>query len=131
MNETREIAKFVEETNYEDIPPGVIDEFKIFVLDAIAAGFIGSMQPWTRKLVDVTHALGGNREASVFKRDWKTEVSRAALANGTAIGSFECEPLTGTHASGTILPALLATCERDHLGAKPFLTSLVLGSEIQ
>src|SRR4030081_3528335 len=108
-----------------------VDEFKIFVLDTIAAGFIGSLQPWAKKLVGVVHALGGNPEASVFNQDWKIDVTRAALINGTAIGSFECEPLTGTHASGTILPGLLAVCERDHLGAQPFLTALVLGAEIQ
>jgi 2-methylcitrate dehydratase PrpD len=131
VNETRQIAQFVRETRYDDIPSGIIDEFKIFVLDTIGAGFVGSMQPWTRELVDVVHSLGGNPEASVFNQDWKIDVSRAALINGTAIGSFECEPITGTHASGTVLPALLAVCERDHLGAKPFLAALVLGAEIQ
>src|SRR6266849_3791956 len=126
MNETKQIAQFVRETSYADIPPAIIDEFKIFVLDTIAAGFIGSLQPWTKKLVGVVQALGGNPEASVFNQNWKIDVSRAALVNGTAIGSFECEPLTGTHASGTVLPALLAVCERDHLAAKQFLTALVL-----
>ena len=130
MDETREIARFVHETDYEDIPPALIDEFKIFVLDALAAGFIGSMQPWSRMVVDMVHALGGNAEASVFNQSWKTDVSRAALANGTMIGSFECEPLTGTHASGTVLPALMALGERDHIGGKAFLTALILGSEV-
>ncbi len=68
MNETRQIAQFVRETNYVDIPAAIIDEFKIFVLDTIAAGFIGSLQPWTQKLVGVVHALGGNAEASVLAR---------------------------------------------------------------
>src|SRR5438874_3286138 len=131
MNETKQIAQFVRETGYADIPTAIIDEFKIFVLDTIAAGFIGSLQPWTKKLVGVVQSLGGNPEASVFNQGWKIDVSRAALINGTAIGSFECEPLTGTHASGTVLPALLAVCERDHLDAKAFLTALVLGAEIQ
>ena len=131
MNETRQLAQFVHQTQYSDIPTAIIDEFKIFVLDAIGAGFIGSLQPWTQKLTHVIQSLGGTPEASVFNQPWKIDVSRAALINGTAIGSFECEPLTGTHASGTVLPALLALCERDHLAARPFLTSLVLGAEIQ
>jgi 2-methylcitrate dehydratase PrpD len=131
VNETKQLAQFVHQTSYADIPSAIIDEFKIFVLDTIAAGFIGSMQPWTQKLTGVVESLGGKPEASVFNQNWKIDVSRAALINGTAIGSFECEPLTGTHASGTVLPALLALCERDHLAAKAFLTSLVLGAEIQ
>jgi 2-methylcitrate dehydratase PrpD len=131
VDETRQLAQFVRHTRYEDIPSAIIDEFKIFVLDTIAAGFIGSMQPWTRKLTGVVQSLGGKPESSVFNQNWKIDVSRAALINGTAIGSFECEPLTGTHASGTVLPALLALCERDHIPARPFLTALVLGAEIQ
>jgi 2-methylcitrate dehydratase PrpD len=131
VNETKQLARFVREASYEDIPAAIVDEFKVFVLDTIAAGFIGSMQPWTQKLTGVVRALGGTPEASVFNQDWTIDVSRAALINGTAIGSFECEPLTGTHASGTILPALLAVCERDHLAARAFLTSLVLGAEVQ
>ena len=131
MNETKQLAQFVHQTTYADIPSVIVDEFKIFVLDTLAAGFIGSLQPWTRKLTGVVESFGGKPEASVFNHNWKIDVSRAALINGTAIGSFECEPLTGTHASGTVLPALLALCERDHLAAKPFLTSLVLGAEIQ
>jgi 2-methylcitrate dehydratase PrpD len=131
VNETKQLARFVHQTSYADIPAAIVDEFKMFVLDTIAAGFIGSVQPWTQKLTGVVESLGGKPEASVFNQNWKIDVSRAALINGTAVGSFECEPLTGTHASGTVLPALLALCERDHLAAKPFLTSLVLGAEIQ
>jgi 2-methylcitrate dehydratase PrpD len=131
VNETRQLAQFVHQTRYADIPPAIISEFKIFVLDTLGAGFIGSVQPWTQKLTRVIQSLGGTEEASVFNQPWKIDVSRAALINGTAIGSFECEPLTGTHASGTVLPALLALCERDHLTARSFLTALVLGAEIQ
>jgi 2-methylcitrate dehydratase PrpD len=131
VSETSQLAEFVHQTNYADIPSAIIDEFKIFVLDTLGAGFIGSLQPWTQKLTGVVQLLGGAPEASVFNQPWKIDVSRAALINGTAVGSFECEPLTGTHASGTVLPALLALCERDHLAARPFLTALVLGAEIQ
>ena len=131
MHETRQLAQFAQQIRYEDIPPTIIDEFKMLVLDAIAAGYIGAIQPWTRQLTGVVHALGGQAHASVFNHAWKTDVSRAALINGAAIGAFECEPTTGSHASGTVLPALLALSERDHCAAKPFLTALVLGAEIQ
>ena len=32
MNETREIAKFVDGTDFEDLPPSLIDESRIFLL---------------------------------------------------------------------------------------------------
>jgi 2-methylcitrate dehydratase PrpD len=66
----------------------------------------------------------------VIHQDWRTDVSRAALANGVLIGAFECEPLTGSHASGTVLPAALAVCQREHLDGATFLTALALGFEV-
>ena len=61
---------------------------------------------------------------------WQTDISRAALANGALIGAFECEPLTGSHACGTVFPAALAVCEREHCDGKAFLTALVVGFEV-
>ncbi|MBI3326307.1 MAG: MmgE/PrpD family protein, partial [Nitrospinae bacterium] len=69
-------------------------------------------------------------EASVINQPWQVDISRAALANGAMIGAFECEPLTGSHASGTVLPAVLAVCQREHLSGKAFLTALALGFEV-
>jgi len=73
---------------------------------------------------------GGSPEASVIHHGWRTDVARAALANGVLIGAFECEPLTGSHASGTVLPAALAVCERERLDGIAFLTALAVGFEV-
>ena len=91
---------------------------------------MGSVQPWAQRILAVVQALGGTPEAIVINQDWRTDVSRAALANGVLIGAFECEPLTGSHASGTVLPAALAVCQREHFDGAAFLTALALGFEV-
>jgi len=91
---------------------------------------VGSVQPWTRRIVSVVQALGGPPDASVIHEDWRTDVSRAAFANGVLIGAFECEPLTGSHASGTVLPAALAICQRERFDGARFLAALALGFEV-
>ena len=91
---------------------------------------MGSVQPWTRRIVSVVQALGGPPDASVIHEDWRTDVSRAAFANGVLIGAFECEPLTGSHASGTVLPAALAICQRERFDGARFLAALALGFEV-
>ncbi len=91
---------------------------------------MGSVQPWAQRILTVVQALGGTPEASVINQGWRTDVSRAALANGVLIGAFECEPLTGSHASGTVLPATLAVCQREHFDGAAFLTALALGFEV-
>src|SRR3989441_7566392 len=130
MNETRALARFVAQTKFTDLPRGLVDNLKITVLDTIGAGFVGAGQPWAQRIVGVVRSLGGAPDASVIHQDWRTDVSRAALANGVLIGAFECEPLTGSHASGTVLPAALAVCQHDHLDGARFLTALAVGFEV-
>ena len=118
MHETRQLAEFVATTHFADLPPSLIEDFKIIVLDTFAAGMIGTAQPWAKMVVELVRELGGKPEASIINQSWRADISRAALANGALIGAFECEPLTGSHASGTVLPAALAVCEREHLDGK-------------
>jgi 2-methylcitrate dehydratase PrpD len=130
MHETRQLAEFVATTHFAHLPPNLIEDFKIIVLDTFAAGVIGTAQPWARMVVELVHELGGKPEASIINQPWRADISRAALANGALIGAFECEPLTGSHASGTVLPAALAVCEREHLDGRAFITALALGFEV-
>jgi 2-methylcitrate dehydratase PrpD len=130
MHETRVLAQFVAQTQCTDLPSGLIEECKIAVLDTFGAGFVGAVQPWAQQIIDMVHERGGTPEATVINQPWQMDISRAALANGAMIGAFECEPLTGSHASGTVLPAALAVCQREHLDGKAFLTALALGCEI-
>jgi len=120
----------VAQTKFTDLPRRLVDNCKITVLDTIGAGFVGSVQPWAQRILAVVQALGGTPEASVINQGWRTDVSRAALANGVLIGAFECEPLTGSHASGTVLPAALAVCQREHFDGAAFLIALALGFEV-
>jgi 2-methylcitrate dehydratase PrpD len=130
VNETRALASFVARTRFADLPRPLVDNLKLTVLDTLAAGFVGSVQPWAQRIVAVVRALGGPPEAAVIHQDWQTDVARAALANGVLIGAFECEPLTGSHASGTVLPAALAVCQREHHDGAAFLAALATGFEV-
>src|SRR3989454_7761768 len=130
MNETRTLAQFVAQTKFSDLSHRLVDNCKIAVLDTFGAAFVGSVQPWAERILTVVQALGGTPEPTVINQGWRTDVPRAALANGVLIGAFECEPLTGSHASGTVLPAALAVCQREHFEGAAFLIALALGFEV-
>ena len=130
MHETSTLAQFVAQTQYTDLPARLIDDCKILLLDTFGAGFVGAVQPWSQRVLALVRELGGTAEASVIHQAWQTDVSRAALVNGALIGAFECEPLTGSHASGTVLPAVLAVCQREHFSGEAFLTALAAGFEV-
>src|SRR5688572_4425923 len=130
MQATRTLAKFVADTRYADLPPSLIAECKVATLDAFAAAFVGSSMPWAQRMVEMVHELGGAPEVAVVNQSWKTDVSRAALANGAMIGAFECEPPTRSHAAGTVLPAALAVSQREHRDGKAFLLAIAVGFEL-
>ena len=130
MDETRTLAKWVVETGYEQLPQGLPEELRVALLDAVCAGFVGTMQPAGRAMLKLVTALGGTPEASIINQSFKIDAGRAALANGTLIGTFESEPLTGTHGAGTALPAALAIAQRDHLDGRSFITAVALGYEV-
>jgi 2-methylcitrate dehydratase PrpD len=130
MHETRALAQFVMQTQLSDMPASLVDDCKIMVLDTFGAGFVGALQPWAQRAVAMVRALGGASEASVIYQPWHTDISRAALANGFLIGAFECEPLTGSHASGTVFPAALAVSQREHCPGEAFLTAVTVGCEV-
>jgi 2-methylcitrate dehydratase PrpD len=130
MHETHVLARFVAETQFKDLPDALVEECRIVVLDTLAAGFVGTVQPWAQGVVQMVRELGGVAEATVLHQPWRTDISRAALANGALFGAFECEPLSGSHASATVMPAALAVGEREHLDGQTWITAWALGCEV-
>ncbi|MFC1917144.1 MmgE/PrpD family protein [Chloroflexota bacterium] len=131
MNETRKLAQFVSETKFTDLPAEVVEKCKIYVLDSLACGFLGSVTPWAKIVADLTHEMGGHKEASIFNQSWLTDVSRATLVNGVMIGAYEVEHIGHlSHPSGTVFPAALAIAEREHRDGPSFLLALALGYEV-
>lgn len=130
MHETRVLAQFVAATQFADLPASLLADCKMTLLDACGAALVGTRQPWAQRALAVVRQLGGIPQATVIAQPWQTDIARAAFANGILIGALECEPLTGSHASGTVLPAVLAVCQRDHRNGKDLLTAFALGAEI-
>lgn len=130
MNETRKLAQFVADTKFEDLPTEVVEKSKVYVLDNLACGFVGSVQPWSKIVTEVAREAGGKKEASMFNQPWHTDISRASLVNGAMIGAFEVEHVGHvSHPSGTVFPAAFATAEREHSDGKSFILALALGYE--
>ena len=130
MDETRELARFAAGTKFEDLPTEVVEKSKVYVLDNLACGFLGSVQPWSKIVIELVREAGGKEEASMFNQPWQADISRAALVNGVMIGAFEVEHVGHvSHPSGTVFPAAFATAERGHSDGKAFILALALGYE--
>ena len=131
---TRALARFVAELVYERIPQPVVERIKLCLLNTFGCGLFGSTLPWTRIVGAFAQDLGGTQEATLWGRTFKVPAPNAALANGTAVHSFELDDLHKTsivHPGGVVVTPALAMAE--HIGGcdgKEFLAAVVAGYEV-
>jgi 2-methylcitrate dehydratase PrpD len=131
---TRALAQFSAELTYEKIPTSVIDHIKLCLLDTIGCGLFGSTLPWSRIIADFSKDLGGTQKSTIWGRNLKAPAPNAALANGTAVHSFEIDDLHKTsivHPGGVaIVPALAMVEYIGGCNGEKFLTAIIAGYEV-
>lgn len=133
MNETRRLAEFVAEASYEDLPAGVVEATRVYILDDLASGFAGSSTPWADMVGGLARENSPDGSCSIFARTWTTSPSYATLVNGTMIGGFETDHALvqgSCHPSAAVFPPAFAVAEREHLDGKSLLVSVALGYEV-
>ena len=129
----QELAAFIAETGFGDLPAPVAAAAKVYLLDNFAAGFAGGRQPWTQMAGEMTREQGADGPCSVFGASWRTSPSGAALVNGVAVGGFECDHAhvpASAHPAGAVFPAVLALGERLGLDGATFAVAMVVGYEV-
>ena len=129
----QELAAFVVETGFADLPPQVADAAKVYLLDNFAAGFAAAHQPWTLMAGEIAREQEADGPCSVFGAPWRTSLAGAALVNGVAVGGFECDHPhvpASAHPSGAVFPAVLALAEQRRLNGASFAAAMVLGYEV-
>ncbi|MGH7094913.1 MAG: MmgE/PrpD family protein, partial [Stellaceae bacterium] len=125
-----ELAQFVAETQWEDIPAPVRQHAKITFLDTLGVILAGSERP---EIAALRGRLATGAGATVYARGWPTADPRsAALINGIAGRAIElCEGLrlVSGQAAMQVLPGVLAVGEAAGASGREIMAALVLGYE--
>ncbi|MDA0988051.1 MAG: MmgE/PrpD family protein [Chloroflexi bacterium] len=132
MNETRDLARFTSELDYDHIPPQAIQAAKGYILDCLGCGLAAPGLLWSRMVAELAQESGASGPCVVLGLPWRTSAPYATLVNGTMIGGFETDHVyspASCHPGASVFPALLAVAEREHLSGRHFLTALVAGYE--
>ena len=132
---TRAIVEFSTRFDYRQIPPEVVQQGKLIILDTIGAMLAASdpQYPGSRIIIDFARALGGPPESSIIGRDFKVPTVSAALANGTLGYTCDIEPHSThavLHSPAAVVPTSLAIGERGHSDGKAYLASVILGVDV-
>jgi 2-methylcitrate dehydratase PrpD len=133
MDATRQLAQFIANMRYDNIPRPVLDACRTIILDGIANVLAGATLPepeYIRRYVD---RLGGRPECTVVGSPNRTNAPLAAFANGAAMHVLDYEPqgIPSTHGTSTLLPGILALAEVHGLSGRAVITAFAVGWEIQ
>lgn len=133
MGVTEQLAKFVVETTYEDIPQKAIDIAKEISLDCLGTTLAGSSDKAGQIITNLTKDMGGTPESTIIGGGFKSSLPQAALANGTMAHALDYDDmgLSMGHPSVPVLPVVLGLGEKLGLSGKEILTAHITGFEIQ
>jgi 2-methylcitrate dehydratase PrpD len=133
-NATRDLAGFAAGLRFDAIPPEVVRQAKLCLLDGIGVCLHGAGLPWTRMVQDMVLAEGGNPAVSVWGRGQLTSWSQATLANSTAGHAFEMDDIhkdSVLHPNSITVPIALGYAQMaGGLSGADVLTAIVAGYEV-
>jgi 2-methylcitrate dehydratase PrpD len=133
MAATEKIARFVVDTDYEDLPCDAVEKAKRTALDCMGAALAGVTEPVSETIIGYVTKLGGPPQSSLFGAGLKVLVQDAALANGAiahALDYDDCGVKIG-HPSVLVLPAVLSLGEYVSASGRGLLTAYILGLEVE
>jgi 2-methylcitrate dehydratase PrpD len=131
MGATETIARWIVNTDYEDIPPDAISVANESCFDLLGVILAGSIEPVGEIIQRYVSDQGAVPEATILASGQRTSMPNAALANGTMGHALDYDDFGGFgHPTVAIFPALLALGE--HIGAtgRDLIEAYVIGCEI-
>ena len=140
---THSVSQFVTQTNYNDIPPEVIEVGKKSILDGLGLALAGSRKEMGFISRRYVRSLGiENGRAVIAGSAEKTVPPFAALLNGISIHAddFDDTQLASeknrvygllTHPTVSVLSAILALLHPEKISGKDFMLAYHLGVEVE
>ena len=132
MNETRDLARWIVDLKWGDIPPQVIDHAKVLILDTVGCMLGGSIQETNRAALRYTRAMGGALQATVVNYGDKTNVYNAAFLNGSFGHGWDFDDHVhggSPHSMSATTAAAMAVAEWQLNTGRGFLEAWIAGYE--
>ncbi len=131
---TQILARYVAESNFEDIPQPVREEAIRTFLNWLGCAVGGSHHETLDIAIAALAPFSGPAQASILGRNEKFDILHAALLNGISSHVFDFDDThlrTVIHPAGPVVSALVAYAEYAPVTGKDFLHALILGIEVE
>jgi 2-methylcitrate dehydratase PrpD len=127
-NITQELAEFVANIRFEDLPQHVVHESKRILLDSMGCALAGLSTSKGKLAVRMAKRLGGPPDSTILAVGDKVSSPGAAYANDNLINAMDyCEV---PHVSPWVIPAPLALAECNRSHGKELILAVAIGHEI-
>ena len=129
---TRNLAKFIVATRFEDIPETVRHEAKRTLLNWAGCAIGACRQETVSNVITAIAPFAGSGQATLLGRRERMDILNAALVNGISshvLDFDDTHPLTTIHPASPVVPALLALAEHQPVTGRDFILALVMGVE--
>jgi len=128
------LARHVVATRYEDLPGTAQQAAKRDVFHTISILLQGTRFPGCQPVVDYVREQGGREEATVINHGIRVPATGAALTGGMFAGIYDqddCHDPTACHCGPTVVPAALATAQREgKVNGKDVILAVALGNDV-
>src|ERR1700733_13010499 len=132
LGTTAQLAAFVLDTKYADLPPEVVQATQRIILDTVACA-VGAMGTVAgRSIIDVRSALGGRPDATLLGTATKLPVTSASFLGAHLANILDADEtlLNRSHfASVIVMPALAAAQWRGATGEE-LITAVAVGFDV-
>jgi len=128
-----ELAQFIKQLNFENLPKDVVLAAKNAFLDWLGSAAAGAHREPGRIVLSIAQELGGKGESTLISTGEKTSCILAAMVNGAISHIVELDDVHKAsiiHAGAPIIPAALAAAEKIGAGGRELIEGIVAGYEV-
>jgi 2-methylcitrate dehydratase PrpD len=129
MQITQKWVNFLTDFTFDRVPPEVVQQTNMFILDSIGCALGGYAVEWGKRVVDVGRDLGGRPEATVIGSGDRLHSAHAAYVNGKLANILDMDETlyNNRHIGGVPLFPALSVGERVRASGKDVIIATLLG----
>ena len=130
-NIIQQLADFALKAKFEDLPPDIVQETKMILMDSIGCALVASQTDKGKINISLAKRFGGTPEASVIGSGYIVGLSTATMINGELMFTPDyISMIAGGNEPSYVLPAILAMAESTGASGKELILSTAIGLEI-
>jgi 2-methylcitrate dehydratase PrpD len=127
----QQFADFALKTRFEDLPPAIVQETKMILMDSVGCALLASLTDKGKINLSLAKRFGGPPEASVIGSGYKVSLATATLVNGELMYTPDyISMIASGNEPSYVLPSIVSMAESMGASGKELILSTAIGLEI-